>query len=434
MKKENNTETIQSSSWKQSPIVYLLLPIIVLIIADGIALGFLLRISSAINSIFITSIFCILSNSIVLALSVPLFLTVLRKNTQMITQLMSDMKEGNLQKKLDYDNNKLLKKVGEHLETLRNDFFSVISATTNLAHSITDASLSMSAQVKDAAQSIDNIQGTIDIIVNNSQHQLEETQKSSSSMSALSNQISTVNTSYNSVLTDTNTMNQLNSNGLEIVASLKESSEHFKESSSQIFHSVSNLTDSLSNINLFVETIQNIANQTNLLALNASIEAARAGDSGSGFAVVADEIRQLAEQSKHATKEIADLMKNLSNDTQQVTVAMDSMQEVSQKQVDVVSQTEGSFIEIAKAIQSINTKITNTHEAMNLMETLKEEAIASIHNTAVASKDAADSSETLVKSIENQLDIFKSMSNNAEHLNNIAIQMQDMLQKYSINK
>ncbi|MEI2468929.1 methyl-accepting chemotaxis protein [Peribacillus frigoritolerans] len=64
--------------------------------------------------------------------------------------------------------------------------------------------------------------------------------------------------------------------------------------------------------------ISKISEQTNLLSLNASLEAARAGESGKGSAVVANEVRSLADGSKEATKNIQSIIQSILSDTEEL--------------------------------------------------------------------------------------------------------------------
>jgi methyl-accepting chemotaxis protein len=110
--------------------------------------------------------------------------------------------------------------------------------------------------------------------------------------------------------------------GGTIVESSLDTMRGIADSVSATAKKVEDLGKSSDQIGRIIGVIDDIADQTNLLALNAAIEAARAGEQGRGFAVVADEVRKLAERTTSATKEVAQMVRNIQNETKTAVAAM----------------------------------------------------------------------------------------------------------------
>ena len=129
--------------------------------------------------------------------------------------------------------------------------------------------------------------------------------------------------------------------------------------------------------------IDGIAFQTNILALNAAVEAARAGEQGRGFAVVASEVRNLAQRSAGAAKEIklliSDSVDKVTAGTELVANAGATMQDIVasvKKVTDIMAEIMVASHEQSLGIEQVNRAITNMDQVTQQNAVLVEEGAA----------------------------------------------------------
>jgi methyl-accepting chemotaxis protein len=163
----------------------------------------------------------------------------------------------------------------------------------------------------------------------------------------------------------------------------------------QVVDTMHSITESSRKIVDIIAVIDGIAFQTNILALNAAVEAARAGEQGRGFAVVATEVRNLAQRSATAAKEIkqliGDSVDKVDSGSRLVGDAGTTMNEI----VDSVKRVTDIMAEITAASREQSAGIEQVNQAITQMDEVTQQNAALVEQAAAASQSLQDQAGNL---------------------------------------
>ncbi len=164
-------------------------------------------------------------------------------------------------------------------------------------------------------------------------------------------------------------------------------------------HAINDISRSSQQITEIISVINEIAFQTNLLALNAAVEAARAGEQGRGFAVVASEVRNLAQRSAAAAKEIKSLIQDSVTKVAEGTKLANKSGESLTEIVNAVKKVSDIIAEIAAASQEQASSINQVHRAVTQLDEVTQHNAAMVEEIASASVSMTTQAETLKQQV-----------------------------------
>ena len=167
----------------------------------------------------------------------------------------------------------------------------------------------------------------------------------------------------------------------------------------QVIRTMAQIDASAGKIAEIIGVIDGIAFQTNILALNAAVEAARAGDQGRGFAVVATEVRNLAQRSAGAAKQIKDLIGDSSGKVQAGTRLVREAGQTMGEIVDSIASVSGKMQEIAAASAEQSIGIEQVNQAVGQMDEVTQQNAALVEEAAAAAASLQDQAARLTRAV-----------------------------------
>lgn len=297
---------------------------------------------------------------------------------------------------------------------------SVIGNAMNSSSELDVSAEYLSQTAETISITADNVSSAVDHVAYGATNQAESLQEAVTS-------VEEINDAIQMITDNTNHMNELaefmHNNSQTSSAALQElqaSTEETITAIDGIVNMIDQTNRAVNSISEAIDIINSIADQTNLLSLNASIEAARAGESGRGFAVVANEIRELADQSSAAAKNIQEIMRELSNDSEETMANAGEVQGTVERQNEVISKT----------IDLVNAMIGNIDESLVVTNQIADSVMKSDKATkvfadtisslsAISQENAASTEETRASMIELS-DTVSKLSEKANNLNDIS--------------
>ncbi|MCD2175770.1 methyl-accepting chemotaxis protein [Rhizobium sp. C4] len=177
----------------------------------------------------------------------------------------------------------------------------------------------------------------------------------------------------------------------------RQAAEHSGSVVQNAISAMSQIAHSSGQISQIISVIDEIAFQTNLLALNAGVEAARAGDAGKGFAVVAQEVRELAQRSANAAKEIKQLISTSSDQVGKGVNLVGETGKALETIVTEIASITGLISEVAQSAKEQATGIREINSAVNQMDQMTQQNAAMVSNTAHSSHSLASEAAHLAE-------------------------------------
>ena len=332
-----------------------------------------------------------------------------------IQSLIDDAVEGQLDTRINSEKYQgFMKGLGEGINGLMNAVVEPLQEGKRVMKSLAEGDLTQSMEGEFKGEFAE-LRDAINASVTNLLNMVNDINEASGSISSGASEIATGNTDLSQrteeqassleetassmeEMTSTVRQNADNARTANTLASTaREQAQKGGDVVSNAVSAMSEINQSSKKISDIIGVIDEIAFQTNLLALNAAVEAARAGEQGRGFAVVAGEVRNLAQRSAGAAKEIKSLINDSVEKVDEGTKLVDESGKTLEQIVEAVKKVNDIIAEIAAASQEQSSGIEEVNKAISQMDEMTQQNAALVEEAASASESMEEQAKNMIE-------------------------------------
>jgi len=281
---------------------------------------------------------------------------------------------------------------GDLSQTMDGEFSGEFAQLRDATNSSINNLENMVTEIRGSADSIQSSSGEI------AQGNADLSQRTEEQASSLEETASSMEEMTSTVKQNADNARQAN----QLASAARDQAEKGGSVVSNAVTAMSAINDSSKQIADIIGVIDEIAFQTNLLALNAAVEAARAGEQGRGFAVVAGEVRNLAQRSAGAAKEIKGLIKDSVEKVEEGSRLVDESGSTLDEIVNAVKKVSDIISEISAASDEQSSGIEEVNKAITSMDEMTQQNAALVEEAAAAGEAMNDQA----KSMNELMDFF----------------------------
>lgn len=325
-----------------------------------------------------------------------------------------------------------IKDLANAFNTMKHNLANLISSVSANVSQTTASAEQLAASTDEITNASKDVAKMVELLANNGSKAAATAQECAAATDDTAKGVSRIAEAAQALLEQTINTQSISTKGGKTLQTVEEQMTVIQRSSYETREKIKHLSSQSAEIENITNVITNITEQTNLLALNAAIEAARAGEHGKGFAVVADEVRKLAEESKQSAQKIIDLTAQIQSGTKEVEESVNlTVQNVDQG-VDYLHDAQVAFNDILDAISTMSSQIEEISAASEEISASTEEVAASVSEMATLAIHAADQSNAVYASVEEQTASLNEINDVAKSLNEGSLILQEEISQFKV--
>ncbi|MCR5667503.1 MAG: hypothetical protein K6G05_00425 [Lachnospiraceae bacterium] len=247
--------------------------------------------------------------------------------------------------------------------------------------------------MNDLSTSTDTVSNAMRNISDSTQHTADNITNQTSMTQNIQESIDTTLATSDEMVEVAKKSEELNAKSMKMVEHMKSQGRTISEANENVADAMGKLQTRAEDVKGIADTIFAISSKTNLLALNASIESARAGEAGRGFAVVADEIRDLAEQTRAETENIATILNELSDHANAAGDAVKISVDATRAQGKIINDVADSFEEMNSNVNQLADSINMIDHQLTTLSTENNRIVEAITQLSATTEEVTASAQ-----------------------------------------